>query len=59
MDLSIEAVVHLLHINFIGVDFSLLKLMFNDSRGKMLLGLKMWTAACTDSVSSAYVSRST
>lgn len=58
MGLNIEALVYLLNINFIGVHFSLLKLMFNGTRGKMLLGL-MWTVACTDCLSSAYVSGST
>jgi hypothetical protein len=51
--------VYLLHTNFIKVHFSLLKLMYNGTRGQMSLGLKIWAVACTDSVSSAYVSEST
>jgi len=44
--------------NFIGVHVSFLKLIHNGTGGKMWLGLKMWTVACTDSVYSAYVSGS-
>ena len=59
MVFSLEAIVYLLRIDFIGVHFSLLNLMFNDTSGKMSLGLKMCTVACTDSFTSAYVSGST
>jgi len=57
--LSLEAIVYLLHINFIGVHFIVSKLMFNGTRGKVSVGLEVCTVACIDSFTSAYVSGST